>query len=102
MFFLEFPCFFCDPVDVGNLTSVSSAFSKTSLNTWKLPVHVLLTPGLQNVGRHLTSITLVGRFSQWGLGSGDCPTCTGFLAVISALGLLPRWIPQLRDPEPLA
>ena len=30
--FLEFSCFFCDPVDVGNLISGSSAFSKTSLN----------------------------------------------------------------------
>ena len=30
--FLELSCFFDDPVDVGNLTSCSSAFSKTSLN----------------------------------------------------------------------
>ena len=30
--FLEFPCFFYDPVDVGNLISGSSAFSKSSLN----------------------------------------------------------------------
>ena len=29
-FFLEFPCFFYDPVDVGNLISGSSAFPKTS------------------------------------------------------------------------
>ena len=29
--FLEFSCFFCDTVDVGNLVSVSSAFSKSSL-----------------------------------------------------------------------
>ena len=29
------PCFFDDPVDVGNLISGSSAFSKTSLNIWK-------------------------------------------------------------------
>ena len=33
--FLEFSCFFNDPVDVGNLISSSSAFSKTSLNIWK-------------------------------------------------------------------
>ena len=26
IFFLEFPFFFCDPVDVGNLISGSSAF----------------------------------------------------------------------------
>ena len=30
--FLEFPCFLYDPMDAGNLTSGSSAFSKTSLN----------------------------------------------------------------------
>ena len=31
IFFLEFPCFFCDPMDVSNLISGSSAFSKSSL-----------------------------------------------------------------------
>ena len=40
--FLELSCFFDDPVDVGNLTSGSSAFSKSSLNIWKFTVHVLL------------------------------------------------------------
>ena len=40
--FLEFSCFFYDPVDVGNLISDSSAFSKSSLNIWKFMVHVLL------------------------------------------------------------
>ena len=30
--FLEISCFFYDPMDVGNLVSDSSAFSKTSLN----------------------------------------------------------------------
>ena len=39
--FLKFSCFFDDPVDVGNLISGSSAFSKSSLNTWKFTVHVL-------------------------------------------------------------
>ena len=46
--FLELSCFFHDPVVVGNLISGSSAFSKTSLNIWKLMVHVLLKPGLEN------------------------------------------------------
>ena len=46
--FLEFSCFFNDLVDVGNLISGSSAFSKTSLNTWKFTVHVLLKAGLKN------------------------------------------------------
>ena len=39
--------FFYDPVDVGNLISGSSAFSKSSLNSWKFLVHVLLKPGLE-------------------------------------------------------
>ena len=38
--FLELSCFFHDPADVGNLISGSFAFSKTSLNIWKLMVHV--------------------------------------------------------------
>ena len=46
--FLELPCFFDDPLDVGNLISCSSAFCKTSLNIWKFTVHVLLKPGLEN------------------------------------------------------
>ena len=32
--FLELACFFDDPVNVVNLISISSAFSKTSLNIW--------------------------------------------------------------------
>ena len=39
--FLEFPCFFYDPTDVGNLISGSSAFSKSSLYIWKFSVHAL-------------------------------------------------------------
>ena len=46
--FLELSCFFDHPVDVGNLISGSSAFSKSSLNIWKFMVHVLLKPGLEN------------------------------------------------------
>ena len=42
--FLELSCFFSDPMDVGNLISGSSAFSKSSLNIWKFSVHVLLKP----------------------------------------------------------
>ena len=54
--FLELSCFFCDPADVGNLISGSSAFSKTSLNIWKFMVHVLLKPGLENFKHYYTSV----------------------------------------------
>ena len=54
--FLEFPCFFNDPADVGNLISVSSAFSKTSLYIWKFKVHVLLKPDLENFEHYFTSM----------------------------------------------
>ena len=51
--FQELSCFFDDPTDVGNLTSGSSAFSKSSLNIWKFTVHVLLKPGLENFEHYL-------------------------------------------------
>ena len=54
--FLELPCFFNDPIDVGNLISGSSAFSKTSLNIWKFTIHVLLKPGLENFEHYFTSV----------------------------------------------
>ena len=54
--FPELSCFFDDPADVGNLISVSSAFSKTSLNIWKFMVHLLLKPGLENFERYFTSM----------------------------------------------
>ena len=40
--FLEFSCFFYDPMDVGNLISGSSAFCKSSLKIWEFSVHILL------------------------------------------------------------
>ena len=46
--FLELFCFFDDPTDVHNLISGSSDISKFTLNMWKLTVHVLLKPGLEN------------------------------------------------------
>ena len=48
--FLELTCFSDDPKDVGNLIAGSSAFYKSTLNIWKFTVHVLLMPGLENVG----------------------------------------------------
>ena len=54
--FLEVSCFCEDAADVGNLTSGSSAFSKTTLNIWKFMVHVLLKPRLENFERYFTSV----------------------------------------------
>ena len=54
--FLELSWFFADPVDIGNLISGSSAFSKTSLNIWKFSVHILLKPGLENFEHYFTSV----------------------------------------------
>ena len=54
--FLELSCFFNDPADVGSLSSVSSAFSKPSLNIWKFTVHVFLKPGLENFEHYFTSM----------------------------------------------
>ena len=54
--FLELSCFYYDPVDIGNLISASSAFSKSSLNIWKFTVHVWLKPGLENFERYFTSM----------------------------------------------
>ena len=52
--FLELSCFFDDPMDVDNLISGSSTFSKSSLNIWKFAVYVLLKPGWR-----ILSITLL-------------------------------------------
>ena len=54
--FLESSCFFDNPVDVGNLISGSSAFSKTILNIWKFTVHILLKSGLENFKPYFTSM----------------------------------------------
>ena len=54
--FLEFPFFLYDSVDVGNLITGSSAFSKPSLYIWKFSAHVLLTPGVKNFECNLTSM----------------------------------------------
>ena len=46
--FLELPCFFYGPGDVGNLMSGSSAFSKSSLYVGKFLIHILLKPSLKD------------------------------------------------------
>ena len=54
--FLELSCFFYDPVDVGNLISGYSAFSKTSLYISKFSVHILLKPSLKVFEYYLASM----------------------------------------------
>ena len=54
--FLEFPCFFYDPVDAGNSNSGSFAFSKPHLYTWKVLVHILLMPSLKDFEHYFTSM----------------------------------------------
>ena len=54
--FLEFSCFFYDLMDVGNLISGFSAFSKPNLYSWKFLVHILL-----NLAWGILSINLLVR-----------------------------------------
>ena len=54
--FLELSSFFYDPMDVGNLISGSSAFSKSSLNISKFSVHVLLKPVLENFEHYFANV----------------------------------------------
>ena len=56
MFFLEFSCFFCDPADVGNLISGSSAFPKSNLNIWKFSIYILLKPSLETFEHYYGSL----------------------------------------------
>ena len=54
--FLELFCFFDDPMNIGNLISGSSDFSKSTLNIWKFRVHALLKPGLENFEHSFPSV----------------------------------------------
>ena len=53
--FLELFFFFSDTVDVGNLISGSSAFSKSSWNILKFSVHILLKSGLKDFQHYFAS-----------------------------------------------
>ena len=53
---MKLSCFFDDPLDVGNLISVYSTFSKNSLNIWKFMAQVLLKHGLQNFENYFASV----------------------------------------------
>ena len=54
--FLELSCLFDDPMDVGNLISGSSDFSKSSLNIWRFMVHILLKYDLENFEHCFASV----------------------------------------------
>ena len=54
--FLELFCLFDDPVDVGNLISGPSDFSKSSLNIRRFPVHILLKSGLENFEHYFAGV----------------------------------------------
>ena len=54
--FLEFSCFFYDPMNFGNLISYSSTFSKPSLYIWKFSAHVRLKPRLENFEHYFASM----------------------------------------------
>ena len=62
--FLEFPSFLYDPVNVGNLISGSSSFSKPSLDIWKLLVHIMLKPSMQDFKHDLTRMGDEGNCSM--------------------------------------
>ena len=59
--FLEFSCFFYDPVDVDNLISGSSTFSKSSLYIWKFSIHILLKPSLKNFEHYACRLLFKGE-----------------------------------------
>ena len=54
--FLELSCFVDDLVEVGNVISVSSGFSKSSLNIWGFSVHILLQLLLENFEHYFASM----------------------------------------------
>ena len=54
--FLKFPCFLYNPVNVGNLFSSSSSFSKSSLDIWRFLVHIMPKPSMQDFKHDLTSL----------------------------------------------
>ena len=54
--FLTLSWFIDDPMDVGNVISVSSVFPKSSLNIWNLMVHIVLKPGFENFEHYFASV----------------------------------------------
>ena len=54
--FLEFPCFLHDSMNVDNLISCSSSFSKPCLYICKFSVYVLLKPSLKDFEHNFTGM----------------------------------------------
>ena len=54
--FLELSYFFDDPVDVGNLISGSSVFSKANLYILKFSIHIMLIPCLKDFEHYFASM----------------------------------------------
>ena len=79
--FLELSCFFNNSMDVGNLISGSSAFSKSSLNIWKFMVYVLSKPGLENFEHYFTSV--------W--DEGNCAAVWEFFGIVFLMDLNENW-----------
>ena len=63
--FLELSCLFNDPADIANLTSGSSAFSKTS---WKPPLLIAYLCQAQRSSLQSDPLTYV----SWGSEEGRC------------------------------
>ena len=76
--FLEFPWFLYDAVNISNLISGSSPFSKSSLDIWNSLVHIMLKPSMQDSKHDLTCVgdecncsTVSTFFSTTRLGNWD-------------------------------
>ena len=54
--FLELSFFLDDPMDVGNLISDSSAFSKSKMNIWMFTFYLLLNPGFEDCEHYFASV----------------------------------------------
>ena len=62
--FLKFPCFLYHLANVGNLISGSFSFFKLTLDIWKILVHILLKPSMQDFKHDLTSMGY-SAITQW-------------------------------------
>ena len=98
--FLELSCFSDDPIDVGNWTPGSSAFSKSILNILNFTLHLLLKSGLENFGYYIASLwdkcNFVGVWAFFGI-SFLCDWNTNWpfpvlWPLLSFPNLLPYWV----------